>query len=100
MPSVNNRNKQGGRVTLPANPQVLLAKPVDLLTKSADLVEKPVVKGATPSLVSNDTWMNNLSPELKVKYEKYLKQQRDYVNNTKLSELDVLITISNGLYIN
>jgi hypothetical protein len=100
MPLWEGNKQEGGRMTLAAKPADLLAKPADLLTKSADLVAKPVVKGATPSLVSNDTWMNNLSPELKVKYEKYLKQQRDYVNNTKLSELDVLITISNGLYIN
>tara|TARA_Y100000768_G_C23988329_1_gene690376 strand:+ start:2432 stop:2773 length:342 start_codon:yes stop_codon:yes gene_type:complete len=113
MPSLNNRNKQGGRI-LAENPQQMAALdrnpfPADkenLMTafgeKAAatkapiEMVEAVVVE--TPSRVSNDTWMNNLSPELKLKYEKYLKQQRDYVNNTNLTDLDVLITISDGLY--
>lgn len=113
MPSVNNRKKQGGRITLAENPQQMaalgrnpFADKENLMTafdeKAAatnapiEMVDAVVVE--TPSRVSNDTWMNNLSPELKLKYEKYLKQQRDYVNNTNLTDLDVLITISDGLY--
>tara|TARA_E500000178_G_C16312897_1_gene441334 strand:+ start:151 stop:441 length:291 start_codon:yes stop_codon:yes gene_type:complete len=96
MPSVNNRKKQGGRMTLAANPQQMMA--LDSIQFSPDKAAETKAPIETPSRVSNDTWMNNLSPELKLKYEKYLKQQRDYVNNTNLTDLDVLITISDGLY--
>ena len=104
MPSLNNRNKQGGRMTLAENPPQMAAldrnpSPADKKNLITAFGEKAVaVKVETPSRVSNDTWMNNLSPELQLKYEKYLKQQRDYVNNTNLNDLDVLITISDGLY--
>lgn len=104
MPSVNNRKKQGGRMTLAANPQQMMAldsiqfSPDKAAATKAPIEMVEAVEVETPSRVSNDTWMNNLSPELKLKYEKYLKQQRDYVNNTNLSDLDVLITISDGLY--
>ena len=103
MPSLNNRNKQGGRATLAANQPMVALDSIQFSPDKAVATKAPIemveaVEVETPSRVSNDTWMNNLSPELKLKYEKYLKQQRDYVNNTNLNDLDVLITISDGLY--